>query len=255
MIDMESNTTLVQCYPAHEAVPEGTGPFPGLVVAHDRFGLTPHAKGIANRLASAGFYALAPNFYAAPTSVADVAPEFLHPVAATHFDYSREEEASDRAAMLDQERGAEIFRQAIGYAVTRARVRPGGVGLLGFGMGARHAFVAACKNVEEVRAAVCFYARGIGRPTHPESPSASPLDLAADLKAPVLFFYGEVDPEISRKEREAVRERLTELGKDFRMEVFHDTGGDFFCDERETYRIQSSKVAWEETLTFFRRHL
>ena len=255
MIDMESNTTLVQCYPAHEAVPEGRGPFPGIVVAHDRFGLTPHAKGVANRLGNAGFYALAPNFYGMPSSVADVAPEFLHPVAATHFDYGQEEAADDRAAMLDRERGAEVFRQAIGYAVTRGAVRPGGVGLLGFGIGAKLAFVAACQNAVEVRAAVCFYGKGIGRQAPPESPSHGPLDLAPEVKAPLLFFYGEVDSAISRSEREAVRQRLTELGKDFRMEVFRDTGGDFFCDERDTYRIHSSKVAWEETLAFFRRHV
>ena len=53
MIDMESNTTLVQCYPAHEAVPDGQGSFPAVIVAHDRFGLNPHVKGVANRLAGA----------------------------------------------------------------------------------------------------------------------------------------------------------------------------------------------------------
>ena len=45
------------------------------------------------------------------------------------------------------------------------------------------------------------------------------------------------------------------LGKDFRIEVFHDAGEDFFCDERETHRIHASKVAWEETLALFRRSL
>lgn len=255
MVDMESNTTLVQCYPAHEAVPEGPGPFPGVVLAHDRFGLTPHSKGIANRLANEGFYALAPNFYAAPTSVADVAPDFLYPSATTHFDFADEDRADDRAAMLDRERAADIFRQAIGYAKTRAKVRAGGVGLVGFGMGARLAFLAACRNVPEIRAAVCFYGKGIGRRTSPESPFSSPLDLAADLHAPLLLFYGEVDPGITRREREAIRERLTALGKDFRIEVFPDTGGDFFCDERDSYRIQSSKVSWKETLAFLRRHL
>ena len=34
MIDMESNTTLVQCYPAHEAIPDGHGPFPAVIVVH-----------------------------------------------------------------------------------------------------------------------------------------------------------------------------------------------------------------------------
>src|SRR6266536_3117420 len=126
MIDMESNTTLVQCYPAHEAVPDGQGPFPAVVVAHDRFGLNPHAKGIANRLAAAGFYALAPNF----------------------------------------------------YAVTRGRVHPGGVGLLGFSMGGRLAFLAACRNPGEVRAAVCFYPRGIARAAPGQRGEPLPIDLA-----------------------------------------------------------------------------
>ena len=42
MVDMESNTTLVQCYPAHEAVPAGQGPFPPVIVVHDRVGLNAH---------------------------------------------------------------------------------------------------------------------------------------------------------------------------------------------------------------------
>src|SRR6478735_5322594 len=86
MIDMESNTTLVQCYPAHEAIPDGEGPFPAVVVAHDRFGLTRETRAVANRLAHSGFYALAPSFYAMPSSVADAAPEYLRPTAAAHFE-------------------------------------------------------------------------------------------------------------------------------------------------------------------------
>jgi hypothetical protein len=39
------------------------------------------------------------------------------------------------------------------------------------------------------------------------------------------------------------------------MEVFHDAGEDFFCEERDTYRIHASKVAWEETLALFQRCL
>ena len=255
MIDMESNTTLVQCYPAHEAVPDGTGPFPGVVVAHDCFGLNPHAKGIANRLAGAGFYALAPNFYGGPTSVADVAPEYLHPAVATHFEYTQEERAEDAAAMLSDERGEAIFRQAIDYAVTRGKVRSGGVGVLGFSMGGRLAFLAACRNSDQVRAAVSFYPKGIASPSPGQRGRPLPIDLARDLRAPLLLFYGQLDTTISRQERETVRERLAALGKDFRVEVFRDAGEDFFCEERDTHRIHASNIAWEETLALFRRCL
>jgi dienelactone hydrolase len=179
MIDMESNTTLVQCYPAHEAIPDGHGPFPAVIVVHDRFGMSPHVRGVANRLANSGFYALVPSLYAMPTSVADVAPEFMRPSRAVHFGYDDEERAEDAAAMLSQERAEAILGQALAYAIGRAKVRaPAGVGVLGFSMGARLAFLAACRNPEEVRACVAFYGKGIaGSPSLPHGRPA-PLDLA-----------------------------------------------------------------------------
>ena len=244
---MESNTTLVQCYPAHEAVPDGAGPFPGVIVAHDAFGLSPHIKGIANRLSHEGFYALAPNFYALPTSVAASAPVMMRPSRAGYFEYAEEAGARERAAALSDERAEAVFRQAIGYATTRSEVRSGGIGLLGFGMGGRIAFLAACRSPGDVRACVCFAPKGIGNP--------AATQLAAQLNAPLLLVYAELDTTVSRREREAVRQRLTALEKDFSIEVFHDAGEDFFCEEREGYRVHASKVAWEETLAFLRRCL
>jgi carboxymethylenebutenolidase len=254
MIDMESNTTLVQCYPAHEAVPDGQGSFPAVIVAHDRFGLNPHVKGVANRLAGAGFYALAPAFYATPTSVADVAPEYMRPTIAVHYGYDQEIEAQDAASLLSAERAAAIFRQAIDFAVTRSSAR-GPVGVLGFSMGGMFAFLAACQNPEEVRACVGFYPRGIASGAEPAPASEHPIDQAAALRASVLLFYGELDTAISRQERETIRSKLTALGKDFRIEVFHDTGADFFLEERDSYRIRASKLAWEATLALFSRRL
>ncbi len=256
MIDMESNTTLVQCYPAHEAVPDGQGPFPAVVVVHDRFGLDPHIRGVANRLAHAGFYALAPSLYAVPTSVADVAPEFMRPSRTIHFGYDDEDRAADAADALSDERAEAVLGQAFGYAISRAKVRaPSGVGILGFSMGARLAFVAACRYPEEVRACVAFYGKGIaGSPNLPHARPA-PLDLAGNLRASLLLFYGELDTTIPRRERDAIRDRLTALGKDFRMEVYHDAGGDFFLEERDSYRIHASKLSWEETLALLRRTL
>jgi carboxymethylenebutenolidase len=254
MIDMESNTTLVQSYPAHEAVPDGQGPFPAVIVAHDRFGLNPHSKGVANRLAAAGFYALAPSFYATPTSVADVAPEYMRPTVAVHFGYDQEIEAREAASQLSRERAEAIFRQAIGYAVTRASAR-GPVGVLGFSMGGTFAFLAACENPDEVRACVCFYPPGIASGAEPPQAAQLPIDQAAGLRASLLLFYGELDTTTTRQEREAIGRRLTALGKDFRLDVFHDAGADFFLEERDSYRIHASKLAWEATLATFSRCL
>ena len=248
MIDMESNTTLVQRYPAHQAVPAGEGPFPPVVVLHDRFGLTAEVRNVSNRLAHAGFYTLAPDLYAFPSSGAAVAPEYLRPTRSTSFALSEETAARDRAASLWDERAIEIVKQALAFAAGRSKARSGGAGLMGFGIGGRLAFLAACLLASDVRSAVCFYPGGLGSPLPPGAGRAGPIDLAESLTCPILLFYGLLDSSIRPEEREAVRSRLAACGKDFRIEVFPEAGHDFFCRERDTYRIRASKIAWEQAL-------
>jgi len=251
MIDMESNTTLVQCYPAHRAAPKDEGSFPAVIVLHDRFGLTPQTRNVANRLAHLGFFVLAPDFYAMPSSFAAASPDLLRPTRGTCFEYGDESAAREHAAVLSDDRGMAIFKQAVSFLSGRAKAAVGGVGLLGFGTGARLAFLAACLEPGDVRAAVCFYPGNLAA-ARPGSLGSSALDGAAALAAPVRIFYGLLDMTIRPDEREAVRRRLTELAKDFRIEVFPEAGHDFFCDDRDTYRIHASKVAWEEAVALLR---
>jgi len=253
MIDLESNTTLVQAFPAHEAVPDGPGPFPTILVLHDRFGLTAQVRGVANRLARAGYCAVAPNFYALPSSFASVAPDFMKTLTVGSYAPEDRAAADERAATLSDQRAEVVFRQAANFLATRARVRPGGLGLLGFSMGGRLAFLAACAMPESVRACAAFYPVGLGgeRPSPPGQ--ADPLDRAESLRAPLSLFYGRLDETIHERERERVRSRLTELRKDFHMEVFPEAGHDFFCSDRESYRIGASKTAWDQTLDLFGR--
>src|SRR5262245_34916271 len=50
--------------PGHLAAPAGGGPWPGVVVIHEAFGLTDDIRGIADRFAAQGYLALAPDFFA-----------------------------------------------------------------------------------------------------------------------------------------------------------------------------------------------
>ena len=45
-------------------IPEGSGPWPGVVVVHDAFGYQPDKEAISERIAGAGFLALTPNLFA-----------------------------------------------------------------------------------------------------------------------------------------------------------------------------------------------
>jgi carboxymethylenebutenolidase len=252
MIDMESNTTLVQNFPAHEAIPDGAGPFPAAVVFHDRFGLSAHVRGVANRLAQQGFYALVPNFYALPSSFASVAPDFMRTLTIGSYDYRDVVSADEREWTLTDQRAEAVFRQAFNFLAMRSCVRSGGVGVLGFSMGGRLAFLSACDEPDRVRACVCFYPTGLGGPASMPVGQADPLEHSMNLKAPLMLFYGLLDERIRPAQREKVQSTLANLRKDFRLKVFREAGHDFFCSERDTFRIQAAKTAWEETITLFR---
>ena len=254
MIDMESNTTLVQCYPAHQAIPGGEGAFPPVIVLHDRLGLTAHVRHVANRLAHADFYALAPDFYGTPSIFSSQEPDSARLAKPTHFDWSEETEARVREQSLTDERAMEILEQAIVYAGGRAKARPGGVRLLGFGTGGRLAFLGACRFPDSVRAVSCFAPRGLVSPRPARAAKPSPLDGAAALAAPLLIFWGKLDSETPKEEIAAVEARLTKLGKPFRIDRLRNAGPDFFCEERDTYRVGASKFAWDETVSLFREN-
>lgn len=252
MIDMESNPMLVQCFPAHQAVPGGDGPFPPVLVLHDRLGLTAHVRHVANRLAHAGFYALAPDLYGTPSVFSSWEKESTLSAHRTYFEWSEDAAAREREASLTDERALEILEQAIVYTGGRSKAQSGGVHLLGFGTGGRLAFLGACHFPDSVRSLSCFAPRDLGAPKPPRAGKPSPLDQADRLSAPALFLYGKLDRTISPDEIEVLRLYLARLGKTFRIEHLRNAGPDFFCEERDSYRVGAAKMAWEQTLALFR---
>lgn len=168
----------------------------------------------------------------------------------THFEWSDEAAARERAAGLTDDLASSILAQAIAFVAGRSRALSGGVNLLGFGTGGRLAFLGACLDPDSVRSAACFFPVDLEASRPPGAPA--PLERASAISAPLLLLYGLLDPEIRAAEREAVRQELTALGKTFRIEVFREAGHDFFCEERDSYRIRASKTSWQETLALFR---
>ncbi len=250
MVDMESNTTLVQCYPAHEAVPDGHGPFPAVIVIHGPFGLNPFTVLTANRLAHEGFYALAPDFYASPTSFADVAPDYMRIPSGGSIDYDDQATAMMRAEGLSDERAGNIFRQALGYVAIRSDARNGGVGVVGFSTGARLALLGACMYPEDVRALAGFSPTGI---TPDREHGRSLLERLDAIRCPVLLFYGGLDATVPLAERERLQARLAQLGKEFSVHVFREADHDFYASDRDTYDISSSRTAWTAMVALFRK--
>jgi len=102
---------------------------------------------------------------------------------------------------------------------------------------------------------VPFYGGGIASGERSPHQPVLPIDLASQLRCPVLAFFGGDDPFIPPADVERVRATLGKLGPQHEVVVYDGAPHGFFCNERGSYRPEAAKDAWERTLGFFRTHL
>jgi carboxymethylenebutenolidase len=228
--------------PVYLVRPQAPGRYPAIVVVMEAFGLNGHIKNVAERLAKEGYVTLAPDLYhrVSPNTVVgyDNLPEAIRLLTSL----KDEDVVADMAA-------------GIGFLQSQADVLPDRIGVTGFCMGGRITFLTACRN-PAVKAAVPFYGGGIASVMNPsDSAAKAPLEYAADLRAPMLLFFGENDPFIPLEEVRRIEQRLKELGKQAEVVVYPGAPHGFFCDERDSYRPEAAQDAWRRMLDFFAKHL
>lgn len=197
----------------------------GVLVLQEWWGLVPHIKDVADRLARAGFIALAPDLY--------------HGASAASPD-----KAGKLMMELNIAETEKDLRGAIQYLLDQDEVTSSGVGTIGFCMGGMLSLYAATRN-PEVKACVVFY--GIHPKFEPNLES---------LSAPVLGFYGELDKMVSPAAVKQLEKNLKALGKSVETHIYPGADHAFFNDERpEVYKREAAEDAWTRTLTFLRHNL
>jgi len=79
-----------------------------------------------------------------------------------------------------------------------------------------------------------------------------PVDLADDLKAPVLGLYGEADQGIPLASVEAMRAGLQRAGQtDSSIHVYPGAHHGFHADYRDSYSAADAADGWRRLLAFF----
>lgn len=214
----------------HLARPAAAGEYPGVLVIMEAFGLNAHIKGVADRIAAEGFVALAPDVY------------HRQPNGVVGYD-----ELPEAIRLMTSLTDAQILgdvRAAVDHLQADAGVRAERIGITGFCMGGRISFLAAC-HVPAIRAAAPFYGGGIG----------ALLGDAQQITCPLLLFYGDQDPFIPNDEVATVAQTLQQLGKTAEVKIYPGAPHGFFCDERDSYRAEAARDAWERLGRFFSTHL
>ena len=227
--------------PAYLAQPEGKGPFPAVIVIFEAFGLNENIKDISRRFAEAGYVALAPDLYY---------PEQERVVA-----YGDMPKVFALANTLPDDRAMADLGRAIQYLKQQSNVKGSALGVTGFCMGGRLAFLTACVHASDIAAAVPFYGGSIGSAGRFSGQTLVPLDLAEKIRCPLIVNYGEKDAFIPMEEVRAVDTRLKALGKQAEVKVYPGADHGYMCTDRASHHPEAAKDSWEKMIAFFGQHL
>ncbi|MEU1525380.1 alpha/beta fold hydrolase [Nocardia rhamnosiphila] len=201
------------------ALPPG-GSGPGILVIQEWWGLTTHVADVTDRLARAGFVALAPDLYGGFT---------------THDP----KEARRLMTELPVQDAVRDLHGAIDFLLARGDVTSDRVAAIGFCMGGGFVLTMAAQDPERVGAAVVFY----GLP---------PIDVdLSQIRAPVLGHYAEQDYTIAVDDVQATFDRIRASGQEATLHLY-SAGHAFFNNEnpRGHYNQVLAAIAWSRTLDF-----
>ncbi|MDO8531699.1 MAG: dienelactone hydrolase family protein [Dehalococcoidia bacterium] len=227
---------------AHVARPKATGKYPVVVVIIEAFGLNRHIEDVAERFAREGYVSIAPDFYYREG----------HKAAAAYADL-----VSARRLMssIVDSKYAEDMRRVLDFLREQDYALVSRLGTVGFCMGGRLSYLAACQAPGDVKACVVFYGGRIVTRDRTASAPVPPVEMTSNLEAPVLGFFGDLDAGIPLDDIKELEATLKRLGKSGEFHVYKGAPHGFFCDERGTFRPEAAKDAWQRTLVFFQRHL
>jgi carboxymethylenebutenolidase len=195
---------------------------PGVVVIQEWWGLQDQIKGICDRLALAGYEALAPDLYSGT-----VVPYHDHDAAGREMGSLNFIETTDQVV-----RGAAVLLKKTGVKV----------GLTGFCLGGAVTILGAAR-IPEISAAVCFY----GLP--PDT-----IAKAADVKVPLQGHFATRDDWCTPQAVDAFEAGLKAARKNaefFRYEADHG----FMNEQRDVHERAAAELAWARTLAFWKANL
>jgi carboxymethylenebutenolidase len=221
--------------PAYRAKPASGTSFPTILVVQEIFGIHEHIKDLCRRLAKSGYLAVAPYLYEREGDVSG-----LEGIEEIRKVVSR---VPDAQVMRDLDATVDW---ASGDGADTSRLAA-----TGFCWGGRTVWLYAAHNAR-LKAGASWYGRLAGATTALQP--KNPVDVANDLKAPVIGLYGGRDTGIPLGTVEQMRMALQTANKPDQINVYPEAEHGFNADYRPSYDPVSAKDAWAKMLAFFREH-
>jgi carboxymethylenebutenolidase len=226
--------------PMYFAAPAGKKNLPVVLVIQEIFGVHAHIADVCRRFAKAGYLAIAPELYARqgdPSQYGEIGKLMSELVS----------NVPDAQVMADLE-GAVQWAGADGGNLAK-------VAITGFCWGGRITWLYAAHG--PVKAGVAWYGRLVGDAS-PLTPK-QPVELAGQLKAPVLGLYGGEDGGIPLTTVNQMKEALVDAGakgnkaaKGSEFVVYRDAPHAFNADYRASYRKEAAEDGFKRALAWFK---
>lgn len=222
--------------PAFFARPAGGTNLPTVLVVQEIFGVHEYIRDVCRRLAKLGYLAIAPELFfrqGDPSTISSV-PEIIQNIVSKVPDAQVMSDLDALAAWAGSNGGD-----------------PARLAITGFCWGGRITWLYAAHN-PNLKAGVAWYGRLDGIPG--ELTPKHPLDIAANLNAPVLGLYGGQDQGIPLTDVEAMQDALESAGGKSEIFVYPDAPHAFHADYRPSFRKEAAEDGWQKLKEWLTRH-
>lgn len=226
--------------PAYLAQPQASGPWPIVVVLQEVFGVNAHIRAVTERIARAGYIAIAPHLYHRQSPYFEVG--YSEADLALGRQYKM---GTDAQELLNDVQGA------ISYGQTHCQGIATGVGCIGFCFGGHVAYLAA--TLSHVKATASFY--GAGLSTSTPGGGVPTLSKTAEITGVLYGFFGKQDSLISPEEVILIEAELNKYNVRHQIFKYEEAGHGFCCDQRSSYHPGASAHAWQQVESLFQRVL
>jgi carboxymethylenebutenolidase len=205
------------------ALPDGAGPYPGVVVVHEAFGLNDNIRGICQRFAAEGYAALGVDLFEGRNRAVCMARMFAGAMAGNLNYY-----------------GVPALKAALGRLASHPKVDAARIGAAGFCLGGSIVLTWACTD-DRLSAIAPFY----GMAPKPRK--------AIRRLCPVVGSWP--DKDFTTKAAKVLETELTAAGIPHDLKVYPGTKHAFFNDQLPVHQPAAAADSWQRVLAFFSNHV
>ena len=224
--------------PAYYARPQGAANPPVILVAMEIFGLHEWVKDVTRRLGHLGAFAVAPNYYFRSET--------------NGVDLTQITEMPKLFPIVNAKKDTELFSD-LDATVAWAKSQGGDanrLGIMGFCRGGRTVWHYSSHN-PNLKAGVAFYGTLVDK--NDAAPKNS-IELAPEVKEPVLGLYGAEDPGIKVEQVHEMEAALKAAGKTAEFHIYPGAPHGFEADYRASYRKDAAEDAWNKMVGWFKKY-